>query len=72
MVLLVLVAVLACCGVTVYAVYRMLLTHQSVMAAVIGKHAQDARTALGEAESRISETARTGVRARSGPARLHD
>lgn len=51
---------------------RILGTHSEILAAVIGRKARDVREALGEAEGRISQAARTGVVSRAGPARLKD
>ena len=51
---------------------RLLSTHGEILAAVIGRKARDVREALGEAEGRLSEAARTGVVSRAGPARLKD
>lgn len=51
---------------------RLLSTHGEILAAVIGRKARDVREALGEAEGRISQAARTGVVSRAGPARLKD
>jgi hypothetical protein len=68
----VLAAVFAGCLVTVYTVHRMLLAHQKVLAQLLGRHARDLTHELSQAEERISETARTGLRARGGPARLRD
>jgi hypothetical protein len=70
--LLLLAAVVACDLLTIYAVHRMLRSHHEVMARVIGRRARDIADELGHAEERISEAARTGLRARSGPARLRD
>ena len=62
----------ACCALTLYAVHRMLRTHHEVMAAVIGRRARKLAEELEQAEERITEAARTGLRARNGPARLRD
>jgi hypothetical protein len=59
-------------GVVLLAVHEMLKAHQAVMAAVIGRRASDLAHALGQAEARVSEAARTGRVARDGPARLRD
>lgn len=59
-------------AIVLLAVHRMLLSHQTILAAVIGRRASDFAHALSEAEGRVTEAARTGVRARSGPARLRD
>lgn len=72
MIAVVLVAVFAGCLVTCYAIHRMLVAHQEAMAAVIGWHARNLADEITRAEARISETARTGLIARGGPARLHD
>jgi len=69
---LVLAAVGVSCAVTLYVTHRMLLAHQSVLAQILGRHARDLTSELGRAEARISETARTGIKARGGPARLRD
>jgi len=61
-----------CCALTLYLIHRMLRTHHEVMARVIGRRARDIADELGHAEKRISEAARTGLRARNGPARLRD
>jgi hypothetical protein len=67
-----LAAVFACDLLTLYAVHRMLRAHHEVMARVIGRRARDIADELSHAEERISEAARTGLRARNGPARLRD
>lgn len=51
---------------------RILGTHSEILAAVIGRKARDVREAIGDAEGRISQAARTGVVSRAGPARLKD
>jgi hypothetical protein len=61
-----------CCAVTLYLIYRMFIFGQEIMARVIGKRASDFADALADAEARVTEVARYGVRARSGPARLRD
>jgi hypothetical protein len=57
---------------TVFAVHKILLSHQEILARVIARRAADFAHALAQAEARLSEETRTGVRARSGPARLRD
>lgn len=65
-------AVLLGYAVTLYVMHRMLAAHQRVMAQLLARRAADLTHELSEAEARISETARTGIRARGGPARLRD
>ena len=57
---------------SIWVASRILGTHSEILAAVIGRKARDVREALGEAEGRISQAARTGVVSRAGPARLKD
>ena len=59
-------------AISLLVIHQILLTHQEVLAKVIARRASDFAHALEQAEARLSEEARYGVRARSGPARLRD
>jgi len=72
MTILLLAEIPVCCALTLYLIHRMLRAHHEVMARVIGRRARDIADELGHAEKRISDAARTGLRARYGPARLRD
>jgi len=72
MTVLLLAEIPVCCALTLCLIHRMLRAHHEVMARVIGRRARDIADAVGGAEERISEAARTGLRARNGPARLRD
>ena len=58
--------------ISVWVIHRMLLSHQTILAAVIGRRASDLAHSLSQAEDRVTSAATLGVRARSGPARLRD
>jgi hypothetical protein len=61
-----------CTGIILLVVHKTLLVHQEVLAKVIARRASDLTYALAQAEGRVTEAARYGVRAGSGPARLRD
>ena len=59
-------------AVSLYLVHLLLRGHNEILAAVIGRKAQDLRKALADAEDRVTRAARGGVVSRAGPARLKD
>jgi hypothetical protein len=72
MTVIVLIEIPVVAAASLYLAHRILRSHQEIMAAVVGRKARDVRDALGEAEGRISQAARTGLVSRYGPARLKD
>jgi hypothetical protein len=59
-------------AISLYVAHRLLSWHNEIMAAVIGRKAQDLRKALADGEERVTTAARGGVVSRAGPARLKD